>query len=46
MVGLTDPTIARAQVAEMGAGWAGHDEEKMAFVWLGEDFEGLSSDSS
>ena len=32
MVGLTDRTIARAKVAAMGAGWAGHEKHDGAYV--------------
>jgi arabinofuranosyltransferase len=32
MVGLTDRTIARARVADMGAGWAGHEKHDGAYV--------------
>jgi hypothetical protein len=32
MVGLTDRTIARAPVADAGAGWAGHEKHDGAYV--------------
>lgn len=32
MVGLTDRTIARAKVADMGAGWAGHEKHDGPYV--------------
>jgi hypothetical protein len=32
MVGLTDRTVARAKVAGMGAGWAGHEKHDGAYV--------------
>ena len=32
MVGLTDRTVARARVADMGAGWAGHEKHDGPYV--------------
>jgi arabinofuranosyltransferase len=32
MVGLTDRTIARAPIADMGAGWAGHEKHDGPYV--------------
>ena len=32
MVGLTDRTIARAPVADLGSGWAGHEKHDGAYV--------------